>query len=128
MQMRQRQGGMSLPGVLAIAVMVGFFVMAGIRMAPSYFEYMSVRDVVKRVAQEHDPANESVADMRRKIANLFNTNQIYGLKPGDVEIYREDGRIWIDARYEARVPMFANVDAVIRFDDLRVEAGARQAR
>lgn len=128
MQMRQRQGGMSLPGVLAIAVMVGFFVMAGIRMAPSYFEYMSVRDVVKRVAQEHDPANESVADMRRKIANLFNTNQIYGLKPGDVEIYREDGRTWIDARYEARVPMFANVDAVIRFDDLRVEAGARQAR
>src|SRR5690554_5035926 len=109
MQMRQRQGGMSLPGVLAIAVMVGFFVMAGIRMAPSYFEYMSVRDVVKRVAQEHDPANESVADMRRKIANLFNTNQIYGLKPGDVEIYREDGRTWIDARYEARVPMFANV-------------------
>lgn len=128
MQMRQRQGGMSLPGMLAIAVMVGFFVMAGIRMAPSYFEYMSVRDVVKRVAQEHDPANESVADMRRKIANLFNTNQIYGLKPGDVEIYREDGRTWIDARYEARVPMFANVDAVIRFDDLRVEAGARQAR
>lgn len=128
MQLRQRQGGMSLPGMLAIAVMVGFFVMAGIRMAPSYFEYMSVRDVVNRVAQEHDPATENIADIRRKISNLFNTNQVYGLKPGDVEIYREDGQTWIDARYEARVPLVANIDAIISFDDLLVEAGARRAR
>lgn len=128
MQMRQRQGGMSLPGMLAIAVMVGFFVMAGIRMAPSYFEYMAVRDVVERVAQEHDPATESIADIRRRISNLFNTNQIYGLKPGDIEIYREDGQTWIDARYEARIPLVANIDAVINFDDLLVEAGERRAR
>lgn len=128
MQMRQRQGGMSLLGMLAIAVMVGFFVMAGIRMAPSYFEYMAVRDVIKGVALEHDSDTESIADIRRKIATLFNTNQIYGLKPGDVEVYREDGRTWIDARYEARVPLVANIDAVISFDDLQVEAGRRVAR
>ncbi|GAB3308759.1 DUF4845 domain-containing protein [Haliea atlantica] len=128
MQMRQRQGGMSLPGMLTIAVMVGFFVMAGIRMAPSYFEYMAVRDVVERVAQEHDPATETIADIRRRISNLFNTNQIYGLKPGDIEIYREDGQTWIDARYEARIPLVANIDAVISFDDLLVEAGERRAR
>jgi|TARA_R100000900_G_scaffold146524_2_gene137235 hypothetical protein len=114
--------------MLTIAVMVGFFVMAGIRMAPSYFEYMAVRDVVERVAQEHDPATETIADIRRRISNLFNTNQIYGLKPGDIEIYREDGQTWIDARYEARIPLVANIDAVISFDDLLVEAGERRAR
>lgn len=128
MQMRQRQGGMSLLGMLTIAVMVGFFVMAALRMVPSYFEYMAVRDVIKGVALEHDPATESIADIRRKIATLFNTNQIYGLKPGDVDIYREDGQTWIDARYEARVPLVANIDAVIKFDDLQVEAGRRMAR
>ena len=43
MNTRQRQSGMSIPGILVIMIMVGFFVMCAIRMAPPYFEYLSVK-------------------------------------------------------------------------------------
>lgn len=127
MKLRQQQSGMSLLGMLTIAIMVGFFVMCGLKMGPSYFEYLTIRDVVTRVATEHDPATDTIADIRRKLANLFNTNQIYGLKPTDIEVFRRDGKTFIDASYEARVPLFGKIDAVIRFDDLEREAGVRQA-
>lgn len=127
MKLRQQQSGMSFPGMLAIAIMVGFFVMCGLKMGPSYFEYFTIRDVVTRVAAEHDPATESISDIRRKLANLFNTNQIYGLKPSEIEVFRKDGKTYIDASYEARIPLFGKIDAVIRFDDLEREAGVRQA-
>ncbi|MCP5205047.1 MAG: DUF4845 domain-containing protein [Pseudomonadales bacterium] len=123
MKAHSRQQGMSIPGMLAVAAMVGFFIMCIVRMAPHYFEYLSVREIITKIAQEYDPDREGIADIRRRIETVFNTNQIYDLKPKDVEVFRKDGRTFIDARYEARVPIMGNVDAVMNFDDLEIETG-----
>jgi hypothetical protein len=112
---------MSIPGMLAVAAMVGFFIMCTIRMAPRYFEYLSVREIITTIAREHNPEEEDIPDIRRRIESMFNTNQIYDLQPKDVEVYRKDGRTFIDARYEARVPIMGIVDAVMSFDDLEIE-------
>ena len=60
--------------------------------------------------------------------NLFNTNQIYAIKIGDVEIYREKGNTYIDANYEARIPIAGRIDAVLKFDDLLFLAGQPNAK
>ncbi len=114
---------MSLPGILVIALMVGFFVTAAIRIAPSYIEYLTVKEVVERVATEFNVEEDTIADVRRKLATILNTNQVYDIDYKDIEVYREDGRTWIDARYEVRVPMVWRIDAVVKFDDLLYEAG-----
>jgi len=119
----QRQKGASLLGMLVIAVMVGFFVLCAIRMIPPYLEYLSVREVLDQVAAEYDPGEDTVGDIRARISKLFNTNQIYGLKPQEVEVYRDGGQTHIDGRYEARVPIAGQIDAVIRFEDLEFVAG-----
>lgn len=123
MKLQGFQRGMSLPGLLVIAVMVGFFVMAAIRIAPSYIEYLTVKEVVERVASEFKVEEDTIADARRKLATILNTNQVYDIDYKDIEVYREDGKTWIDARYEARVPMVWRIDAVVKFDDLLYEAG-----
>jgi len=128
MKLRQRQSGMSIPGMLLIAIMVGFFVMCAIRMAPPYFEYLSVKEIVQKVALDYDPATESTGQIRRKLANLFNTNQIYELDPKDVEVYRKDGKTYIDANYEVRIPVMGRIDAVLKFDDLLYIAGTPVAQ
>ncbi len=61
--------------------------------------------------------------MRRRLDNLFNTNQIYGLKPSEIEIYRKGGKTFIDANYEGRVTIAGQLDVVLRFDDLLLVAG-----
>lgn len=121
-----RQRGMSIPGMLAVAAMVGFFAMCIIRMAPHYFEYLSIREIVESVAADYKREENTIADIRRRIDTMFNTNQIYDLKPKDVEVFHKDGRTWIDARYEARVPLMGNISAVMSFDDLEIEAGVKK--
>jgi hypothetical protein len=118
MKNRHRQAGMSIPGMLAIALMVGFFVMCILRMAPPYFEYLSVKSIIEQIVMEHDQQTESLGDIRRSIANMFNTNQIYELQPKEVDVFRKDGKTFIDARYEVRLPIMGPIDAVLRFDDL----------
>jgi hypothetical protein len=114
---------MGIPGMLAVAIMVGFFVMCIIRMAPAYTEYFSVKSIIEQVTMEFDPQTQSIGDIRRRIDFMFNTNQIYELKHKDVEVFRKDGKTFIDARYEVRVPVMGRIDAVLKFDDLLYVTG-----
>jgi hypothetical protein len=119
---------MSLPGMLIIAIMVGFFILAAIRLVPPYVEYLSVKRIVEEVAREHDPNRQSLGQVRRKVGQLFYTSQIYGIKAEEIDLYRKKGKTYIDASYEVRVPMVGRIDAVIKFDDLVFIAGTPVAQ
>ena len=115
---RQRQSGMSIPGILAIMIMVGFFVMCGVRMAPPYFEYLSVKKILSDIAVEHNAETLSIRQIRLKLSNIFNSNQIYELDYKDVEIFRKNGKTYMDGNYEVRLPVMGRIDMVLKFDDV----------
>ena len=123
MNLRRQQTGMSVLGLLVMAMIAGFFILCIIRLSPPYFEYLSIKNIVEKTATEHVPGEESLDDIRRKIATSFNTNQIYELKPRDVQVYREKGVTRINANYEVRVPIVWRIDAVLKLDDLEFIAG-----
>jgi hypothetical protein len=81
---------------------------------------------VETVAADYKREENTISDIRRRIDTMFNTNQIYDLQPKDVEVFHKDGRTFIDARYEARVPLMGNISAVMSFDDLEIEAGVKK--
>jgi len=114
---------MSILSILVILLMVGFFILCAIRIIPPYTEYLTVRGIVSKMAMETDPVTESPSDIRRKFANLFNTNQIYKLDYKEVEIYSKGGKTYIDANYEVRLPIIWRIDAVLNLDDLFYEVG-----
>lgn len=123
MNMRHSQSGMSVLGMLVIGIMVGFFVMCAVRMVPPYMEYLTVKQIVGKVASEKAAEDVTIPDIRRRIANLFNTNQIYALQPRDVKVYRKDGKTYVDASYEVRTPVAGKVEAIMNFDDLKFIVG-----
>jgi len=118
-----QQRGMSIPGMLIIAAMVGFFIMCAIRLVPRYLEYLSIREIVTTIAREYNPEEQDLGDIRRRVDTMFNTNQIYDLQPKEVEIFHEKGKTYIDASYEVRVPIMGVIYAVMVFDDLEIETG-----
>jgi hypothetical protein len=123
MKLRQSQQGASLIVIIVFAIMIGFFAMCAIRMLPIYFEYLSVKEIIEKISADYNVKEDSIADIRRRIENLFNTNQIYAIKPREVEVFREEGQTRIDAGYEVRVPLFWRIDAVLKFNDLDYVAG-----
>ncbi len=123
MNTRQRQFGMSIPGILVIMIMVGFFAMCGLRMSAPYFEYLSVKKIISDISAGHDADKKSIRQIRRKIGDIFNTNQIYELDYKDVEVFRKNGKTYIDANYEVRVPIMGRIDAIMSFDDLIFQIG-----
>ena len=124
MSTRRDQSGMSMLGMLCILLMLGFFAMCIIRMLPGYMEYLSVKDIIARIAMDPDTREDSISDIRRKISNIFNTNQIYLLDPKEVEVFSKSGNTYIDANYEVRLPIVWRIDSVMKFDDLLYQVGS----
>ncbi len=118
MRTLRNQQGLSILSVLTIAIMVGFFVMCFLKMGPAYLEYLTVKDVVSKIAKDPETPAEPLSSIRRQLSTSFNTNQVKALKPKDVEVKREDGMLIINANYEARVNILKKIDAVMIFDDL----------
>jgi hypothetical protein len=102
-------------------LLLGAILVVALRVAPSYLEYLTVKDLITRAAQEHDPRSETLTDLKSRLAKLLNTNQVTDTTLGDIDIYRERGVIVIDANYEKRFPLFWILDGVMKFEDLVVE-------
>jgi len=127
MKIRNRQSGMSVIGMLIIGVMVGFFTMSALKIVPAYMEFLTVKQIASGTAAEFEAETVTIPELRRKIANLFNTNQVYALSPRDVKVYRKKGKTYIDASYEFRTSLFWRIDAVVKFDDLKYTVGETTA-
>ena len=109
-------------GAMSINLLLfGALLVLALRIVPTYMEYLSVRDLITRAAQEYDSRNETVSDLKNRLAKLLNTNQIYDTSIDQIEVYRERGVVVIDASYEKRFPLFWVLDGVMKFDDLIVE-------
>lgn len=121
-----RQSGISMLGILAVLALVGFIALCAIRMTPPYFEFLSIKRIISTIALEPETVDMSNRQIRRRIENIFHSNQIYDLKPSEVDIVRKRGVTYIDARYEVRMPIMWRVDAIMRFDDLLYQLGEAQ--
>ena len=123
MQSVRSQAGMSVPGMIVVLAMLGFFAISAIRMTPPYFEYLSVKSIIEGIVL--DPATEDLSArlIRQQIETNFNTNQIYGTTAREVDIYRKKGKTYIDASYEKRQPVVWRIDSVLKFNDLHYVVG-----
>jgi hypothetical protein len=120
-----RQRGFSFWGIALNVLIFGAFLVAVLRVAPLYVEYLTVKDVIARAGAEYDPSKQGLGDIRTHIRKLLNTSQIYVITADDVEIIREKGKVVIDANYEVRFPLVWIIDGVMKFEDLRVEVDGR---
>ena len=104
--------------------LLSMILVVGLRVVPSYIEYLIVKDLIARVAAEHDRQTDTVTDLRTRLGKLLSTNQIYDTRIEEIAIYRERGVIVIDASYEKRFPLFWILDGVIVFVDLVAETAS----
>ena len=118
---RRRNAEVSLWAITTNLALFGLFLIAALRVAPGYFEYVTVKNIVLRAVVEHPEYGETVPQLRSRLATLLETNQVRGVEVNDITIYPERGVIVVDARYEARFPLFWILDGVMQFDDLVIE-------
>jgi len=112
---RQYQGGMTAAGWLIIMAIVLFFMYLGIKLAPAYMEYFSIKSSLESVSEEAN-SETSKSDIKRLITGRFTVNSIKAVKAEDVEIKEVTGGKALYLQYESRIALFGNISALLEFE------------
>ena len=112
--MRKTQTGVSLIGLLLVSAILVAFAIVGMKLVPSYLEFMAVKKVIKAVAEEKGGAS-TVAEIRRSFELRASVDAIESVKSGDLEITKDSGGIVVAARYRKEIPLVANIGIYIDF-------------
>ncbi len=125
---RSRQGGFTIWQWMVIVLVGGFLLTVGFSLAPLYINNYTIRATVQALQNEPELGRKSTQEVRLAVERKFDVNQIEAiqavcrdkLKPC-MKVEKTKTHLIIDANYEARTHVMGNVDAVVMFNDNRVE-------
>ncbi len=113
--MVRKQAGITLIGFIIVASLVAFFAVLAMRMAPVYFEYMSVKEAMEKVASEPGAMRATPAMIRESLSRRFDVSYVDTIKPSHVKLVRDRTGKWLVLDYEVRRPIAGNLYMVAVF-------------
>ena len=110
---RQRQRGLTLIGLLAWAIVVGFVGYLAVRVVPTVAEFYTIQSAVNRLAAS--PAN-TVPEIRTAFNKQLQIDQtISSVTAKDLDITKENDRVVISFAYEKEIEIAGPVFLLIKY-------------
>lgn len=106
--------GASMYVTLFIILMLIFGAVTVMKLWAPYFDDMAVKTALKNIAEEQKTRTMAPNEIRSTINKRLQVNGVE-LAKEEIVIKKEDGEVTIDILYERRVPMYGNIDAVLKF-------------
>lgn len=111
--MYQRQRGISFIGFIVVLAVVGFFLFLGMRIGPTYMEFLTIRNAIEKVASE--ATSPEPGAIREAVRKQMQIDYSANFRPEFVTVRRETTGATIVLNYEIRKPLIYNLDFVAKF-------------
>jgi hypothetical protein len=111
--MIRKQRGVSLMGLMMICIVLIFGALLGMKLAPSYIEYSSVKKAVLAISGEMKGG--TVADVRKAFDKRAQVDSIEVIKGSDLDVSKDGADLVISFAYPKKIPLFGNISILIEF-------------
>lgn len=119
--LRSRQTGLGMLGWLIVLAAASFFLTCFFKLGPVYLDYWQAKKALDNVLSNPASATLPKTELLSSIQKHLDVSLIEVIK-ADAKGIRitetRDGRE-LDASYERRVELVGNIDAVVKFDNLK---------
>ena len=112
------QTGASKLGVFVIFSILVIGLTAALKVAPIYVDHNFITGVVKSLLETGDADNMSQSKIRDEVASTLRINNIRGFDLTSIKSSRSNNDTRISVIYERKVPLFANIELLISFNDV----------
>jgi Domain of unknown function (DUF4845) len=113
---KNKQQGMTFIGLVLVIAAVIFLAVIGMKVVPAYIEFMAVKKVVKRVAD--DPAFNDMG--KNEIVKAFDktasADYITVIKGSDLIVEKGTSGNVVTAAYQVTIPIVANASVLLDFN------------
>lgn len=114
----QKQRGWTFMGLMMVLFVAGIFAMVGFKLAPAYQDHMTLQSILDDVIVDRHLLSENKNAIQTKLAKRYTMNSMYDFPRDAVSIEKDKGDVKLLVKYERRIPIFANVDAVVYFEEV----------
>ena len=111
-----KQKGMSIPGILAIAGILGFVGVLAAKVVPEVSEYMDVLREVKAIAADPAMRGASVRDIKTAFSKRADVNYIKSVTADDLDISKDGDQVIIAFAYSRKIHLAYNASLVLDFE------------
>lgn len=113
----QKQKGVSMVWLSAFVLMAFVLAVFIIKLSPVYFEYWQIRSVLTSLEEESQIEKKTNMQVVKMLQKRFLVNDLKPMNTKELSLSRHKDVFSIKLNYERRVSIFANIDAVVRFND-----------
>lgn len=113
----RHQRGFSKFGLLGMLVILVAGLTFGLKVLPVYIDHNFVRGVAETLVDSGRVNTMSQSEVREEIAASMRVNNVRDFDLNSISTSRANGGNVISIVYERRIPLVANIDVVVSFDD-----------
>lgn len=113
---RQQRGFSKLGLVLMLVVLVSVLTF-GLKVLPVYIDHNFVKGVAETLLESGRASSMTQAEVREEIAASMRINNVRDFDLNSITSSRANGASIISIAYERRIPLVANIDIILSFDD-----------
>ncbi|MFQ6021129.1 MAG: DUF4845 domain-containing protein [Acidiferrobacterales bacterium] len=116
MNIKSREHGVTMWGVLVISLLVVFFALLLFKLIPAYLDDLKIKgalDSVERQAENSGMTNPAIREALRK---RFDIDDITHVALQDIVIERRGKLKIIKIEYEVQIPLVLNISALLEFN------------
>lgn len=114
--MMNRQRGLSLSGLLFVAVVLIFAAVGAMKLIPAYMQSAQVQNVFDAIVQDPEMQKASVRDIRMSYIKRASINDITAVKAEDVEVEKDANGISLSTSYTVKIPVAGNAILLLEFN------------
>jgi len=118
--MRNRQTGVSMFALLAVAAILIAIAIIGLKLTPSYIEFFAIKKAIAALGEDARNGANAVA-LRRTFDNRATIDAIDSVKGSDLEISKDSAGIHVSIAYRKEVPLVSNIGIYIDFSAVSKE-------
>ena len=124
--MPSRQRGLGALGWLLVLGIASFGLTCFFKVGPVYLEYWQTKQALDDVLADGRGAGKSKAELLDSIQKHLDVSRIETVRAQELKFTQTRDGLEIDASYEKRVALLANIDVVAKFDKLKYKLSAPQ--
>ena len=113
--MCRNEKGASFFSMLIVLMMAGSLLATAFKIYQPYVDHMAIKSVLENITVDYDELSKPLATIKSDINQRLYINQVSLPSQEALSIVDDKGLLKFDLKYEVRLPMFFNVDAVVKF-------------
>ncbi len=116
MKSRKSQSGMTAIGWVLVLIILGLFLIIGIKLVPVYISGFSLYSSLDSMETNPKLRGLHARQLRNKVRDIIKLNYVYDVKPEDINITRLGKGYEVNITYTVYRPIVGNLSLVVDWD------------